>query len=51
MERKDYPLSFRVNDADLAIIDYLKTRLGLGKSQVIKLALRRLMQWEKRREK
>lgn len=51
MEKKDNPLSIRVNDEDLAIIEYLKKKLGMGVTAVIRLALRRLRDQEKRLDK
>ena len=45
------PTSLRFNDQDKEMIDYLKERLGMGATQVIRHALRRLYQAEKKIEK
>jgi hypothetical protein len=51
MKSKDYPMSIRVNDEDLGIIAFLKEKLGLSATAVIRLALRRLRDSEKRLDK
>jgi phage-related holin len=50
-KKQDPPLSFRVNEEDQAVLDYLCGRLGLKMPQVVKLAIRRLQEQEKRAEK
>jgi hypothetical protein len=51
MEKRENPICFRPTEDDLGIIDYLKKRLGASVSDIIKIALRRLRDEEKRREK
>jgi phage-related holin len=51
MKQASEPISFRVNEEDRAILDYLQGRLGLKIPQVIKLAIRRLEEQERRRAK
>jgi hypothetical protein len=51
MKRQDHAMSLRINDEDKEILGYLKERLGMGPTQVIRLALRRLFQSEKKLEK
>jgi hypothetical protein len=48
MKRGDHAMSIRVNDEDVEIIEYLKQKLGMGVTAVIRLALRRLRDHEKR---
>ena len=51
MEKREPPLSFRVNDEDKEVLTYLQQRLGLTRPQVVKLAIRRLRDEELRRQK
>ena len=51
MGKVEHPLSLRVNDEDIEMIAYLKQRLGIGSSSVLRLALRRLFQAEKKLDK
>lgn len=50
MSKSEHPISLRVNDEDIAMIEYLKKRLGVGLSGVIRQALRKLYRAEKRQE-
>jgi hypothetical protein len=51
MVKQESPLSFRPSAQDSAILAYLKDKLGLGFSQIVKMAIRKLYEQEKRREK
>ena len=51
MPANDHPLSIRVNDEDKDRLDYLKQRLGMKPTAIIRLALRRLYDFEKKLEK
>jgi len=46
-----YPYTMRMNKEDAQMIEYLKTRLGMGTAPVFRLALRRLYQAERAAEK
>lgn len=48
MEKMQYPTSFRWNEDDHKMIEYLMERLGMKSTQVLRLALRRLYQAEKK---
>jgi hypothetical protein len=50
-KEKTPPRSFRANEQDQAIFTYLQKRLGLEFPQIIRLAIRRLYEQEKRVEK
>jgi hypothetical protein len=50
-KKPEQPYSLRINEEDRAILDYLQGRLGLKTAQVIRLALRRLQEQEKRADK
>jgi hypothetical protein len=51
MEKQESPLCFRANEEDREILEYLKRRLGANMTQIIKIAIRRLRDSEKRLEK
>jgi hypothetical protein len=51
MTERGIPFSFRANDEDMEILVYLKKKLGVGLSQIVKMAIRKLYEQEKRREK
>lgn len=51
MKKQASPLGFRPSPQDMAILAYLKKRLGFGFSQIVKLAIRRLHEQEKHLEK
>jgi hypothetical protein len=51
MDKREPPLSFRPNAQDSTILAYLKDKLGVGFSQIVKMAIRKLYEQEKRREK
>jgi hypothetical protein len=52
MPKQEPPLCFRANEEDKSILEYLKNRLGVSSiAQVIKIAIRRLRDSEKRLEK
>jgi hypothetical protein len=51
MAKQEPPLCFRANEEDKSILEYLKKRMGLSMAQVIKIAIRRLRDSEKRLEK
>ena len=46
-----HPHSFRLSDEDQEMLAYLRERLGMKSSPVLRLALRRLYQAEKKLEK
>jgi hypothetical protein len=50
-KKQDPPLTFRVNEKDRAVLDYLCDRLGLKMPQVVKLAIRRMQEQEKQATK
>lgn len=49
MEYKESPVCFRATAEDQKLLDSLRKKLGIGTSQVIKLALRRLYDLERRK--
>jgi hypothetical protein len=52
MAKQEPPLSFRANEEDKSILEYLQNRLGVSSiAQVIKIAIRRLRDSEKRLER
>ena len=51
MEKQESPLCFRANEEDREILEYLIRRLGANMTQIIKIAIRRLRDSEKRLEK
>jgi hypothetical protein len=51
MAKQEPPLCFRANEEDKGILEYLKKRMGVSMAQVIKIAIRRLRDSEKRLEK
>ncbi|SEB98251.1 hypothetical protein SAMN05443244_2344 [Terriglobus roseus] len=46
-----HPHSFRLSDEDQEMLAYLRERLGMKSSPVLRLALRRLYQAEKKQDK
>ena len=46
----EHPVSLRLTDEDKTMLDYLKERLGMRTAQVIRHALRKLYQAEKKQE-